>query len=85
MKMLRQLFLILSICFATFAWAESININTADAQTLTTLEGIGAAKAQAIIEYREKHGAFESLDQLTEVAGIGEKTLEKLKPSLALE
>ncbi len=85
MKLFRQFFLILSLCFAAVAWAEAVNINTADAETLASLEGIGAAKAQAIIQYREQHGAFTSVEQLVEVKGIGEKTLEMLKPELTIE
>lgn len=56
-----------------------ININTATAAQLKTLSGIGDVKAQAIIEYRELHGDFASIDELTQVNGIGEKTLEKIR------
>ena len=56
---------------------EVVNINTADVAQLTDgLKGIGAKKAQAIIDYREQLGKFTSLEQLLEVKGIGEKTLE---------
>ncbi len=54
-----------------------VNINTATAQELETLEEIGEAKAQAIIEYREKNGKFRSIEELTEVEGIGESILSK--------
>lgn len=54
-----------------------ININTASAAELVALDGIGAARAEAIIEYREAHGGFKSVDELLKVSGIGEKTLEK--------
>lgn len=64
--------------FATAAFAK-VNINTATAQELTTLPGIGQAKAEAIIKHREANGPFKSVDQLTEVKGIGDKILEKLK------
>lgn len=56
-----------------------ININTATAAQLKTLSGIGDVKAQAIIEYRELHGDFASIDEITLVNGIGEKTLEKIR------
>lgn len=56
---------------------EKININTADLSELMSLEGIGEVKAKAIIEYREAHGGFSSISELTRVSGIGEKTLEK--------
>ncbi|MHA6530416.1 ComEA family DNA-binding protein [Paenibacillus sp. BAC0078] len=57
-----------------------INVNTADAAALMNLPGIGAKKAQAIIDYRSSKGAFRSLSDLGEVKGIGPKLLEKLKP-----
>lgn len=54
-----------------------ININTASIADLMKLNGIGEAKARAIVEYRESHGGFNSVDDLLLVSGIGEKTLEK--------
>ncbi|WP_085246863.1 ComEA family DNA-binding protein [Gilliamella mensalis] len=55
-----------------------VNINTATAEELTkVLTGIGMSKAQKIIEYREKLGPFVSVEQLKEVAGIGQATLDK--------
>ena len=56
-----------------------VNINTADSAELTALSGIGTAKARAIVAYREEHGAFGSVDELLNVNGIGEATLEKLR------
>ncbi|WP_100488652.1 helix-hairpin-helix domain-containing protein [Sporolactobacillus pectinivorans] len=57
-----------------------VNINTADETDLQNLSGIGPAKAKAILQYREEHGPFKSVDDLTNVSGIGEKSLEKIKP-----
>ena len=57
--------------------ASPVDVNTADAQTIAdALQGIGLSKAQAIVEYREKHGPFKSADDLTLVKGIGERTIE---------
>lgn len=61
-----------------------ININTATAAQLKTLTGIGDVKAQAIIDYRELHGDFASIDDLTKVNGIGEKTLEKIRDDITV-
>lgn len=55
-----------------------ININTATEEELETLTGIGPAKAAAIVEYRERNGSFSSVEELTNVSGIGEKTLAKI-------
>lgn len=56
-----------------------VNINQADLAQLETLPGIGAKKAQAIIDYRTANGSFHSLEDLGKVKGIGPKMLEKLK------
>lgn len=55
--------------------AEKINLNTADAERLQTLPGIGPARAEAIVAYRQQHGNFSSVEDLLEVKGIGEKIL----------
>ncbi|RYY74767.1 MAG: helix-hairpin-helix domain-containing protein [Gammaproteobacteria bacterium] len=55
---------------------ESVNINSADTQTLTKLKGVGAKKAEAIVAWRKANGGFKSVDQLAEVKGIGAKTVE---------
>lgn len=59
---------------------EVIDLNTAAPEDLERLPGIGPAKAEAIAAYRAEHGPFQSVDQLTEVSGIGEATLETLRP-----
>ena len=56
-----------------------VNINTADEAQLTTLPGIGPAKAKSILAYREEQGKFQTIEGLKEVSGIGDKTFEQLK------
>lgn len=56
------------------AAAATVNINTADAATLAqVLDGVGAAKAEAIVAHRKQHGPFKSVEQLSEVKGLGDK------------
>lgn len=62
----------------------NININTASMRELQKLNGVGSITAQAIIDYREEHGYFSSTDELLNVRGIGQATLEKLRPYLTV-
>ena len=59
----------------------AVDVNRATAEELVALPGIGPAKAQAIIEYREQH-PFQSIDELRNVRGIGEHTFETLKDKI---
>ena len=59
-----------------------VNINEADQAQLETLNGIGPSKAQKIIQYREKNGDFQSIEELMNVSGIGEKTFEGLREQI---
>lgn len=61
-----------------------VNINLADRQTLMTLSGIGEAKADAIIQYRSDAGGFQSIEELTNVSGIGDATFQKLKDKITV-
>jgi competence protein ComEA len=80
------LFVFLLVLMPAFAWADVVNINAADAVTLTnSLKGIGPAKADAIIAYREANGPFKQVEDLLQVKGIGEKTLEDNREVIVLE
>lgn len=57
--------------------AEAVDINKASAEEIAELDNIGPKKAKEIVEYREKNGAFKSLDDLQGVKGIGKATIEK--------
>lgn len=63
---------------------EKVNINTADEKELDTLPGIGPAMAQRIIEYRETEGAFQSIEEIKKIRGIGEAKFAKLKDKICI-
>jgi len=67
---------------AASAAPSSVNVNTATMDELTALPGIGEKRAEAILEMRKQKGGFKSVDELTEVKGIGPANLEKLRPYL---
>ncbi len=70
---------------AAAADGEPVNLNTATAQELEALSGIGPVLAQRIIDYREQYGPFESIDELIEVKGIGPVLLEKLRGFVSVD
>ncbi len=85
MKMIKILVLGWMLAFSALVYAGQVNINTADAATLAQeLNGVGEKKAQQIIEYRNKYGAFKSADDLTKVKGISTKTVEKNRENIVL-
>ena len=61
-----------------------VNINTASADELTALPGIGPSYAQRIVEHREKNGPFKRIEDLLAVRGIGDKTFEKIKDRITV-
>lgn len=77
MKTSIRVLTLLVACLPLWAFAGPVDINTADAQTISAeLDGIGLTKAQAIVDYRKKHGPFKSATDLSLVKGIGERTVE---------
>ena len=75
----RKLLLMIVTLFVMTGVANAeVNINSATQSQLEMLQGIGPAKAKAIIEYREKNGSFESIDDLKKVNGIGSETIKQL-------
>lgn len=68
------------------AFADPVNVNTADAATISAeLQGVGMSKAQAIVEYRRSHGPFKSPEDLTLVKGIGVRTIEINRANILLK
>lgn len=84
MKILTGILAAVVLAFSSMVWAASVDVNTADAKTLETLNGIGPAKAAAIVEYRTKNGPFKSVDDLEKVQGIGAATISKNRDSLSI-
>lgn len=77
----QALLAVLLTVWAIAAWA--INVNTATAEQLSeALDGVGPAKAEAIVAYREQNGPYKALQDLAQVKGIGSVTLEKNKEKL---
>ncbi|PLX98604.1 MAG: hypothetical protein C0624_14300 [Desulfuromonas sp.] len=64
---------------------SKIDINSAGVAELQEIPGIGTTLAQRIIDYRKKHGTFKSANELTAIRGIGEKSLDKLRPWVAIK
>ena len=76
--------MVLTLLFAGTTFA-AININTASQAELESLQGIGPAKAKAIVEYREKNGSFASVDDLKKISGIGSGTIKQLRDVVTVE
>ena len=70
--------------FSASSSGDLVNINTADAEHLATLKGIGPALAQRIIEYREQNGTFKSIDEIKNVRGIGQKKFDAFKDKITI-
>lgn len=67
------------------AKGDTVNLNTATESELMTLSGVGPSKAAAIIAYRDENGPFQTIEDLKNVSGIGEKTFERLQPFIAVK
>ena len=85
MQLLRKLavLIFLSLPVTLFA-AEEVDINTADKETLMTLSGVGESYAERIINYREQNGGFKSVQELTDIRGIGQSLVEKNRDLLTV-
>ena len=64
--------------------AKVVNVNTATSEELQTIRGIGPAMAGRILEYRKEHGRFDKIEDLTNVRGIGEAKLQKMKTQVSI-
>ena len=78
--------LVAATLLAPAAIAGPVDVNTADAKTLAReLDGVGMAKAEAIVSYREKNGPFKGADDLAKVKGLGKKLIDQNKSNLKFE
>ena len=91
MSHLRTLLVLLALLVATAAApalvaaaTEPVDLNQASVAQLESLDGIGSAKAQAIVDFRDANGPFASVDDLRKVRGIGDKLLASLRPQLTV-
>ncbi len=86
MEIFRTTLLAICLLLPSLLFAETVNINTADKETLmSSIKGVGEKRADAIIAYREKNGPFKSLDELAEVRGVGASIVEKNMDNLSLK
>ncbi len=85
MKLINSIVLTLLLALPLIGFsAESININTADKESLmSVIKGVGETKAEAIIAYRKENGNFKSVDELINVKGIGQTTVDKHREQLS--
>jgi competence protein ComEA len=85
MRLLHSIILGISLSIASAgAFAGKVNINEADAAVLADLNGIGVAKAEAIIAYRKTHGPFRTVDDLANVKGIGPAFIDKNREQITV-
>lgn len=78
-------FLFIIVSLLSFSWAlAQVNINTATAQELQTLNGIGPSKAAAIVEYRNANGPFKSPEDIKNVRGIGNGIYQKISSEITV-
>ena len=83
MKLPVRLLALLVACVPLCAFAGPVDVNSANAETISNeLDGVGLTKAQAIVDYRKKHGPFKSAEDLSLVKGIGERTVELNKANI---
>ncbi|BBJ22685.1 ComEA family DNA-binding protein [Candidatus Nitrotoga sp. AM1P] len=82
--MKKLLLTFISLIISTSMAMATVNLNTATKDDLDGVKGIGPVKAQLIIDYRKKNGAFKSVDELENVKGFGSKSVKKLRSELTV-
>ena len=83
MRTIQSMLVLLAMLVSVSSFAGPVDINSADASTLASaISGVGESRAAAIVEYRDTHGPFTSVDDLSNVKGIGMKTVDKSRKNL---
>jgi competence protein ComEA len=83
MRIIQTMLVCLTMLLSVSSFADPVDINSADAGTLAgAISGVGESRAAAIVEYRDAHGPFASVDELSNVQGIGMKTVDKNRSNL---
>jgi competence protein ComEA len=87
MNVIKAFVLVVGLCLSLLvSAAQPVNINTADAATLSkVLNGIGQTRAEAIVAYRKKNGPFKSIDDLARVDGVGSRTVDKNRDNIVVK
>jgi len=86
MEWLKKCILVLFLILPSVLYAgESVNINTANKEMLMSIKGVGERRAEAIIEYRDKHGPFTTIDQLAEIRGIAQSLIDANRDTLVVK
>jgi competence protein ComEA len=84
--MIKLLSISLTLILPAVLWAGPVDVNSADAPTIAReLDGVGSARARAIVEYRQEFGRFASADDLLNVAGIGQQILEANRDNIVIQ
>jgi len=82
---MKKIFWVIAVFFAFVSISfAAVNINAASKEELESVKGIGQVKAQAIIDYRHKNGQFKSVDDLKNIKGFGDKSVQKIRSELTV-
>jgi competence protein ComEA len=81
---MKKLLLTLAVLLFSGSLYAAVDLNSASVEELQAVKGIGASKAEAIIQHRKQHGPFKSVDELDQVKGFGKKSVERLRSELTV-
>jgi len=76
---MKKLLLTLSVLLFSGSLYAAVDLNTASVEELQAVKGVGASKAEAIVQHRKQHGPFKRVEELDDVKGFGKKTVERLR------